>query len=1080
MLPTALLLLILLLQVPSDAPPAPAPQEAVDPALRSAVERFFAAQEAEDVDGYLALWSATAQRPPAHQLKFIFDNGDDKFGDLVIERVVVMGPTARVRLRISRVRTDTRMKRPDGLPMTFTSRLTWSLTFVREGMDWKLLREGTPIDELALALLTARTVEERKLLTDAEPDLLNERLLEAMSRRGDAEAQKGVYPAALQIYGRVLDVARMIGNRKGEGQALQNLGNAHYFLRQFPRALEMFEQRLALEREAANDEGTANALSGVGSVRYALFEYRASLAAYREAAGIFERINDKMGLAAALISTGNVLYLQGDLDGAIADYRRSHELYRGLYYKTGEARALEGLGLCFSAQGDLAAALWAYGGVLDEGRARNDARAQATALFNIAEIHLRLGNLDTARAQFDQSRGFYETMKDLANVGRGWQGVALVDLIAARFPAAERGYVKSQEACAAADDKACVARATVGLAFAQSSQEQYDKAIATYGIAIEAFAALAKTAEAEADRRALAEEAARAELGLARALDGRKDHAAALQAAARARESALRLGSADVMWRALAAESRALRRLKEPGPAMSAAADAIATIERMRQLARERPDARVASDGVEAFAVRALLQTEAGDHAGVWKTAEERRALALRLALATNERDVHRGMSPEERAEERALAGEVVALHLQRDREKALPKPDAERLAKLDASIRDVTEKRAARQRQVFERLPELRRWRALDLPAPSETLSRAVPAEGAVVLQFIVDEDDLLVMTMTAGEGTPLLASHVSPVTRQKLAERVAALSEASALRDAAAWRKVAADVVAVIPPTVVKLLAAARSVVVIPDDVLWRVPFEALPLDDRYLADVATVSYAGSLTALTAPSSDPGERPSISLLAVGAPELSAVVRDRLKATAPTWTLRAPETATREIKAATVPYEESDLTVQLAAAATEEAWRAEAARAALLHIAAPFRTNSASPLFSPVLLTTPATDRPDTAADGVLEAREIMNLRLLARGAVLTDGMTMSMRNAAAATPTLQWAWLAAGVPAVVLPRWMTDEAAGEALVAELHARLKAGDAPADALRAARMKIRNNEATAAPFYWAGWMVVGK
>ena len=38
-----------------------------DPALRAAVERFFAMQQAEDVDGYLSLWSTNGQasRPPS-------------------------------------------------------------------------------------------------------------------------------------------------------------------------------------------------------------------------------------------------------------------------------------------------------------------------------------------------------------------------------------------------------------------------------------------------------------------------------------------------------------------------------------------------------------------------------------------------------------------------------------------------------------------------------------------------------------------------------------------------------------------------------------------------------------------------------------------------------------------------------------------------------------------------------------------------------------------------------------------------------------------------------------------------------
>jgi tetratricopeptide (TPR) repeat protein len=1068
-------LLTLLLQIPAAAPPAE-----VDPALRSAVERFFSAQEAEDVEGYLALWSAAAQKPQAHQLKFIFDSGDDRFSDLVIERATIAGGHARVRLRVTRTRTDQRVKKPDGSPMAFNSRLAWALTFTREGEDWKLLREGTPIDELAFALLAAKTAEERKALIDADPELVTDRLLEAMSRRGDAEAQKNAYVAALDIYTRVLEVARAIGSKKGEGQALQNLGNAHYFLRQFPRALEMFEARLAIERAIPNDEGTANALAGVGSVRYAMFDYVASLTVYREAATIFDKLGDRMGLAGALISTGNVLYLQGDLEGAIADYRRSRELYGSFAYKTGEARALEGLGLCFSAQGDLAAALDAYGEVLAEGRARNDARGQATALFNVGEIHLRLGNLDTAREQFDQSRAFYEKMGDLPNTGRSWQGVALSHLVAGRYPAAEQGYVKSQQACAAGDDKACAARATVGLAFAQSSQEQFDKAVATYGTAIEAFGALAKAAESAGDRRALVEEAARAELGLARALDGRKDHKAALSAAARAWDTAARLGNADVLWRALAAQARALRRLGEPAAAMSAAADAVATIERMRQQALERPDARLASDVVEAHALLAVLQTEAGDAVAAAATAEARRALALRLVLAANEREIHRGMTEDERAAERARAGELVALHLQREREKGLPKPDASRLARLEASIAETTSTRAAEQRAIFARLPELRRWRALEPPVGKDSIGALVPQAGSVILQFVVDEDDVLVMTATGSESGPLVASHAVALTRQKLAERVAALNEAAALKDAASWRKAAAEVASVLPPTVVKLVAGSRTVTVIPDDVLWRVPFEALPLDDRYLIDVARVTYAGSIASLVVQAGQAGDPPTVPLAAFGAPELAPALRERLKITAPTWTLRAPETAAREVKTVAALYADPPAAVRLGPDATEEAVRPDLERAAILHVAAPFRASSASPLFSPMLLTTSAAERPEREADGVLEAREIVNLRLRARALVLTDGTALSMRNAAAALPALQWIWLAAGPPGLVLPRWVTDEAASDTLVTALHARIKAGDSPAEALHAARKKIRSDEKTSAPYYWAGWMVIGK
>ena len=63
---------------------------------------------------------------------------------------------------------------------------------------------------------------------------------------------------------------------------------------------------------------------------------------------------------------------------------------------------------------------------------------------------------------------------------------------------------------------------------------------------------------------------------------------------------------------------------------------------------------------------------------------------------------------------------------------------------------------------------------------------------------------------------------------------------------------------------------------------------------------------------------------------------------------------------------------------------ATEATLAERLPQADVIHLAAPFRVNGASPLFSPVLLA------PDPANDGALEAREIMNLDLHAGVAVL------------------------------------------------------------------------------------------
>ncbi len=56
-------------------------------------------------------------------------------------------------------------------------------------------------------------------------------------------------------------------------------------------------------------------------------------------------------------------------------------------------------------------------------------------------------------------------------------------------------------------------------------------------------------------------------------------------------------------------------------------------------------------------------------------------------------------------------------------------------------------------------------------------------------------------------------------------------------------------------------------------------------------------------------------------------------------------------------------------------------------------------------------------------------------------------------------------------------MPRWATDDAASTQVLAELHTRLRAGDSPEAAMRAARAKVRAS-AGAAPLQWAGWIVI--
>ena len=52
-------------------------------------------------------------------------------------------------------------------------------------------------------------------------------------------------------------------------------------------------------------------------------------------------------------------------------------------------------------------------------------------------------------------------------------------------------------------------------------------------------------------------------------------------------------------------------------------------------------------------------------------------------------------------------------------------------------------------------------------------------------------------------------------------------------------------------------------------------------------------------------------------------------------------------------------------------------------------------------------------------------------------------EDLEKRMRDAAARSGMLQWAWLAAGVPSLLCPRWSADEAVSTATVVEFHRAL-------------------------------------
>ena len=553
-----------------------------------------------------------------------------------------------------------------------------------------------------------------------------------------------------------------------------------------------------------------------------------------------------------------------------------------------------------------------------------------------------------------------------------------------------------------------------------------------------------------------------------------------------ARRTAAALASDDLLWRTLVSAARAERKLGRTTQALGTARAALVAVQRMATAAVDRPGQDVPADTTAAFATTAVLQAEAGDGAAAAATAEQMRGHALRISLAANEREIARGMTDEERAEERRLATELTTLIVRHDRQKQLPKPDAAQIEKLSAAIAELTARRTAARTKLFTRLPELRTWRGLGPPASPEDLGLLVDSPGTVLLQFVVDEHDLVVLAASRAEPAAAVETlaHVVTIERQELAERIARALDGGALAAVESWRKSSAELFQLLPATIVERLASAKSIIIVPDDVLWRVPFEAVPVQSRFLADRASVSYAASVTAAVRTVSPAITSPKTPIVILHSPELPPQLVSTLKVTAPAWTLRGDTAAEAErvspASAAAAPV------VLNGPLATKQRLR-EAIRSlppdgaehlpAALHIAAPFRINSAGPLFSPLLLAAAGEEEP-TRGEPELEVRELFNLEPMAALVMFSDPAALSRRDGAASVAPVDWAWRANGAGTVIFRRWGGNDPAANEIIGRFYDSLRAGRSPVDALDRARTAVRNTEEGRAPAAWAGWLIM--
>jgi CHAT domain-containing protein len=358
------------------------------------------------------------------------------------------------------------------------------------------------------------------------------------------------------------------------------------------------------------------------------------------------------------------------------------------------------------------------------------------------------------------------------------------------------------------------------------------------------------------------------------------------------------------------------------------------------------------------------------------------------------------------------------------------------------------------------------------------------MPVGDTALVEFVVTDEKLYTFVAAGGphpEGVSRIRIVTAPVSRAQLVQRVEQFRQQLATRNLG-FRASAANMYRLLFGGAGAELARKRRLIVVPDGVLWELPFQAL-VDPagRYLLDDCAVSYAPSLTALKAMMEVKAERrrtpERTQLLAMGNPTWGLGEVERVRAIYRDQDLGNLPLAETEVQRLGKIYGEDRSHVYIGRDARESRFKSEAAKSSVLHLATHGILNDASPLYSYLLL---AGEGDGSSEDGLLEAREIMQMKLRAELVVLSACETARGHvGAGEGMIGLSWALFVSGVPTSVLSQWKVESDSTSRLMVAFHENRRKNLSDAEALRAAALAIRKDPAYQHPFYWAPFIVIG-
>ena len=832
------------------------------------------------------------------------------------------------------------------------------------------------------------------------------------------------------------------------------------------------------EREALLSEdkellmpALSNALFRAGERFRFRQELEQAMTAYRLQFLLADRAANKRMIAAALNNISLVYRGQGNYEQALDLAQKSLKLKEEIGNKAAIANTLQNVADVFEAQGNYAAAMEVLQRMLTISEELNDKGLTVKALATFGVVHEAQGNTTAALDYYQRSLALSQEVGDKIAYSSALESIGGIQLDLGDCSAALDVFRKNLAGLEAAGHKVGIAHAIRDIAHVYQAQGDHIQAMENYQ---RALALMEETGFKEGITDILR--------GLASEHMILGDYERAIACVRRSSDLERPMGSLSRLASSLTLAGQAYQALRRADEARRAFDEAIAVIETLRtQLAGgEQERQRYFEERISPYnsMVELLVAQNKTEEALIY--AERAKGRVLLDVMRGGRANITKALTVPEREQEKRLADDIALLNRQITYESARRQGDQSRFAELKARLEKARFAHTDFQARLYAAHPELRVKRGQSQPLALDQAGELLTDSHTALLEYAVADDKTFLFALTAptqkGREKPVLKLYDLKIKRKDLGDRVRNLNQRIANNDIE-FAAAASDIYNLLVAPARQQLQGKTRLVIVPADIIWEVPFQALrTTDGRFLIQSAAISYAPSLTVLREIVKSRKPPSANTLLAMGNPKLAAQTVSRSKNALMSASFEPLPDAERMVKELGQVYGEKASKVYVGADAREEVLKAESRNYRILQLATHGVINNASPMYSHLVLA----QGNDTKEDGLLEAWEIMQLDLQADLAVLSACETARGRiGAGEGVIGLAWALFVAGCPTTVISQWKVESSSTTELMLEFHRNLQTGAGKSEAMRRAAMKLMADKKYNHPFYWAGFIVVG-